>query len=114
IASASVEAAKAAVRAAELDLEFTRVTAPVAGRISRREVSVGNLVTGGVNGNTTLLTTIVSQSPIDFVFDMSEAQYLAYQRAIADGRLKPTGDGVEVRAQLADETDWPRTGVLNF
>lgn len=114
VAVADAEAARAAVRAAELNLEFTRVTAPVAGRIGRREVTVGNLVTGGANGNTTLLTTIVSQSPIYFVFDMSEAQHLAYKRAIADGRLNSTAEGIEVRAQLADETDWPRTGVLDF
>jgi RND family efflux transporter MFP subunit len=114
VATASAEAARAAVRAAELNLEFTRITAPISGRIGRREVSVGNLVTGGANGNTTMLTTIVSQSPIYFVFDMSEAQYLAYERAIADGRLKSTQDGVEVRAQLADEIDWPRTGVLDL
>jgi RND family efflux transporter MFP subunit len=114
VAAAAAEAVKAEVRAAELNLEFTRITAPVAGRIGRREVSVGNLVTGGANGNTTLLTTIVSQSPIYFTFDMSEAQHLAYERAIADGRLRSTRDGIEVRAQLADETDWPRTGVLDF
>lgn len=114
VAVAATEAARAAVRAAELDLEFTRVTAPVSGRISRREVSVGNLVVGGPNGGSTLLTTIVSQSPIYFVFDMSEAQYLAYQRAIADGRLRSTDDGVEVLAQLGDESDWPRRGVLDF
>ncbi len=114
IATAAMESARAAIRAAELNLEFTRITAPVAGRIGRREVSIGNLVTGGANGNTTLLTTIVSQSPIYFLFDMSEAQHLAYERAIADGRLKSTQDGVEVRAQLADEPDWPRTGALDF
>lgn len=114
IAKAAMESARATIRAAELNLEFTRITAPVSGRIGRREVSVGNLVTGGANGNTTLLTTIVSQSPIYFDFDMSEAQHLAYERAIADGRLKSTQDGIEVRAQLADETDWPRTGLLDF
>ena len=114
VAIAAAEATRAALRAAELNLEFTRVTAPISGRVGRREVSVGNLVTGGANGNTTLLTTIVSQSPVYFEFDMSEAQLLAYQRAIADGRLKSTQEGVEVRAQLGDETDWPRTGVLDF
>jgi len=115
ISAASAEGARAAIREAELNLEFTRIAAPIAGRIGRREVSVGNLVTGGAGGNTTLLTTIVSQSPIYFLFDMSEAQFVAYRRAMADGRLKSTEDGgVEVRAQLADESDWPRAGLLDF
>lgn len=114
-ATAALESARAAVRAAELDLEFTRVTAPVGGRVSRHEVSVGNLVTGGSGGNTTLLTTIVSLDPIHFVFDMSEADFLGYQRAVAEGRLTSAREGsVPVFARLVDETDWTRQGRMNF
>jgi RND family efflux transporter MFP subunit len=98
---------------AELDLEFSRIVAPIGGRISRREVSVGNLVSGAENSST-LLTTIVSVDPIYFEFDVSEAAYLAYQRAVQAGKLEPTRDGIAVYARLADEPDWPRDGTLNF
>jgi RND family efflux transporter MFP subunit len=114
-ATAALEAARAAVRAAELDLEFTRVTAPLGGRVSAHAVSVGNLVTGGSGADNTLLTTIVSLNPIYLVFDMSEAQFLAYQRAIAAGKLKSSReDAVTVFARLADETDWPLEGLMDF
>jgi RND family efflux transporter MFP subunit len=114
-ATAALEGANAAVRAAELNMEFTRVTAPVSGRIGRHEVSVGNLISGGESSSTTLLTTIVSLDPIHFLFDMSEADFLGYQRAVADGRLKSTRDGsVEVNARLVDEQDWTLTGRLDF
>jgi len=78
-------------------------------------VSVGNLVNGGDSGTTTLLTTIVSLDPIYFYFDMSETQYLAYQRAVAAGKLKSTRDNaVEVFAHLVDEKDWPHAGRMSF
>ena len=79
-AQASVAANEAAVRQAELDLEFTELRAPVAGRIGDRRVSPGNLVTGGTGGNTTMLATIVSLDPIRFEFTMDEASYLRYER----------------------------------
>src|SRR6185369_5665791 len=63
VAEASVAAQEAAVRQAELDLQFTELKAPVAGRIGDRRVSPGNLVTGGTGGTTTLLATIVSIDP---------------------------------------------------
>ncbi|TWA69902.1 RND family efflux transporter MFP subunit [Azospirillum brasilense] len=113
--AAGVEVAKAAVRTAELNANFTRITAPIAGRISRREVSVGNLIVGGDTGTTTLLTTIVSLDPIYFTFDMSESDYLAYQRAAARGALKSQRDGgIEVEARLFDEQSWTLKGTLNF
>lgn len=116
-AAAAVEAARAAVRAAKLDLAFTRVTAPVSGRVSRHEVSVGSLVSGGSGGGTTLLTTIVSLDPIHFVFDLSESDFLAYQRAVADGRLESTRNGgIPVQIRLSDEEDWSRAreGRIDF
>src|ERR1700712_2785313 len=80
-ALATIEQAKASVRSAELNLEFTRITAPQSGRISAHRVSLGNLIGGGQGGGaTTLLTTIVSLDPIHLDFDMSETDYLAYQR----------------------------------
>jgi RND family efflux transporter MFP subunit len=115
VASGDLEIARADVRAAELNLAYTEITAPIGGRIGRHDVSIGNLVSGGAGNGTTLLTTIVALNPIHFVFDISEANYLAYQRAIADGRLKPTRDGgVAVQVRLFDEKGWGRQGVLDF
>ncbi|HEV2676282.1 MAG TPA: efflux RND transporter periplasmic adaptor subunit [Aliidongia sp.] len=114
-AAASVETGKAAVRQAQLDLEFSHVTAPLTGRISQHLVSIGNLVSGGATGTPTLLTTIVSLDPIYLNFDMSEAQFLAYERASASGKLKSNRDkGVPVFARLTDEAQWTREGIMNF
>jgi len=114
-AAASVETGKAAIRQAQLDLEWSHVTAPVSGRISEHLVSIGNLVNGGSSGTATLLTTIVSLDPIYLNFDMSEQQYLAYERATANGKLKSNRDGgVPAFARLTDERDWPHEGTLNF
>ena len=73
-AEAGFQGAAAALKTASLDLEFTEIKAPLAGRIDRRLVSVGNLV----QSDTTLLTTIVATDPIDFYFDVDERLYLAY------------------------------------
>jgi RND family efflux transporter MFP subunit len=114
-ATAAVASAEAAVHSAELNLEFTRVTAPQAGRISRHEVSVGNLVSGGDSANTTMLTTIVSLDPIYLEFDMSEQDFLGYQRAAASGRLKSTRENkILVEAHLPDEDGWTMQGTLDF
>lgn len=80
-AEAAVEAAKASIRDAQLDLEFANVTAPFSGRIGAHQVSVGNLISGsrGGTGPTTLLATIVSLDPIYLDFDMSESDYRAWQ-----------------------------------
>ena len=112
-AEATLQQSTAAVQAAELNLGFTKVEAPIAGRVSNRRIDVGNLVTG--DPNSTLLTTIVSLDPIYFVFDMSEADFLAYQRAVERGDLPSTRDqGTVVQAHLPDETDWPYSGTMNF
>lgn len=113
--TAAVEAAKAAIRQAELDLEFTRITAPISGRIGRHLVSVGNLIADGGGSAATLLATVVSLDPIYFDFDLSETDFLAYQRAAASGRLKSTREGgVEVFAHLPDEDEWTIKGRLDF
>ena len=115
VATAAVEAAKAAIRTAELNVEFTRIIAPITGRISRHQVSIGNLISGGDGGAATLLTTIVSLDPIYFNFDMSEADYLAYQRAYAKGLMRSTRDNtVAVSLHLTDEKGWPHEGRMNF
>ena len=109
-AEASVGAAQAAVEQARLNLEYTQISAPISGRISDRRADIGNLIT-----DSTLLTTIVSQSPIYFVFDMSEADFLAYQRAVLAGKLPSTRDrSTLVNVKLVDEEDWRRQGQMNF
>lgn len=104
-AQAQVAAAAAVVRARELDLAFTRVTAPISGRISERRVDPGNAVTA----DQTVLTTIVSVSPLHFVFQGSEALLLKYQRQDSGTRL-----GTPVRVKLADEADYSHAGTLDF
>ena len=115
VALASIESAKAAIRSAQLNVEFTHITAPLSGRISNHQVSVGNLIGGGDSPNAPALTTIVSLDPIWFYFDMSESDYLAYQRAAQAGKLGETrGSSPVVQVRLADEKDWKREGLLNF
>ena len=86
-AQAAIDTAKAAIRDAQLDLEFSRVDAPFTGRIGAHLASVGSLVSGsrGGTGASTLLATIVSLDPIHIDFDMSEADYRAYQRGHSRG-----------------------------
>jgi len=112
---AALESAKAQMREAELNLEFSRITAPISGRISRREVSIGNLISGGNAGQSTLLTSVVSLDPIYFYFDMSEADFLSYQRAVAKGELASArDDNIQVEARLIDEMGWDIKGRIDF
>jgi len=115
VATAAVESAKAAIRSAQLNVEFTHITAPLSGRTSNHQVSVGNLISGGDSPNTPALTTIVSLDPIWFYFDMSESDYLAYERAAKAGKLGETRDSPPaVYVRLGDEKEWKRQGALNF
>jgi multidrug efflux system membrane fusion protein len=113
-AAAQVASAQAAVKQAELNLEWTEVRAPIDGRISDKRVDAGNLVTGGPTG-ATLLTVIVSIDPIHFVFDGSEADFLHYSRLAAAGGRRSSRD-VEnpVSVRLADETEYKHEGRMNF
>lgn len=106
-ARAQLMGAEAALRNAELNLEWTQVRAPIAGRVSDRRIDIGNLVQGGA----TLLTTIVALDPIHFEFDMSEADFLHYARNGAGHRK--TGE-TPAFVRLADETDWRRRGAIDF
>jgi RND family efflux transporter MFP subunit len=114
VAMAAVASAEAAIRSAELNVEFTHITAPLNGRISSHQVSVGNLIGGGDSAAAPPLTTIVSLDPIWFYFDMSEGDYLAFERAAKAGKLGETRAAPDVYVRLADEQDWKRRGVLNF
>lgn len=102
---AQVAAAQANVRARQLDVSFTRVTAPISGRISQRQVDPGNAVVA----DQTVLTTIVSTNPLHFAFEGSEALLLKYQREGAG-----VGTGTPVRVRLQDEKDYVHTGTLDF
>src|SRR5690349_20467032 len=115
-AKASVSANEAAVRQAELDLEFTELRAPVNGRIGDRRVSPGNLVTGGTGGNTTMLATIVSTDPIYFEFTFDEASYLRYERLAKEGGqdVASRNAGVQVALKLIDENDFDHEGRMDF
>ena len=108
---ADLVSARAAVRAAALNVGFTRVTAPLSGRVSDRRVAAGNLVTA----DTTVLTNIVDLDPIRFAFTGSEALYLKYQRlnqagARPSSRASPTP--VEIRLQ--DEQAYRWKGRMDF
>jgi multidrug efflux system membrane fusion protein len=110
-AAAQVISAQAAVNAAKLNLEFTRVTSPIDGRVSRQLVNIGNLV----QADSTQLTSIVSVDPIYAYFSMDELAALTYQRLVRDGKLPSTGDGkAPVYLQLQDETGFPHEGTINF
>lgn len=116
IARAQLKTAEAAVRQAELNLEWADVRAPIAGRISDRKVDAGNLIQGGQQG-ATLLATIVTLDPIRFVFDISEADYLRYTRLFLSGAMASSRDSDSVnpvRIRLADESEWTRTGKVDF
>ncbi|HMA57712.1 MAG TPA: efflux RND transporter periplasmic adaptor subunit [Pseudolabrys sp.] len=114
-AKASVSNNEAAVRQAELDMEFTELRAPVNGRIGDRRVSPGNLVTGGASGNTTLLATIVSTDPIYFEFTFDEASYLRYQRLAEKGQdIASRNASVPVAIKLIDESDFDHKGRMDF
>lgn len=111
---AALQAAQANLKRAQLNLEWTSVTAPVSGRISDRKVDVGNLVTGGTSA-TTLLTTIVTLDPIHFIFDASEADYLRYGRlSLAGGRKSSRDEANPVRVRLSDEAEFKHEGKMDF
>jgi RND family efflux transporter MFP subunit len=113
-ARAQEMAAEAALRTAQLNLEWSEVRAPIAGRVSDRRVDPGNLVSGG-QSDATLLTTIVALDPIYFIFDGSEADYIRYQRLNVQGqRMSSRNAPNPVEVRLADETGWPHRGVMNF
>jgi RND family efflux transporter MFP subunit len=100
--AAQVAAVEAALRAAELNLEFTQVTSPIAGRVGRAIVTPGNLVSSGP-GEATLLTTVVSLDPIYASFDADEQTL-----------LKQVDRGMSIRLALASDHEFEREGTLNF
>jgi RND family efflux transporter MFP subunit len=102
VAEARLAAVKAALASAELDLSFTRVTAPISGRVSRAFVTAGNLV-----DSATLLTTVVSDDPVYAYFDIDEQTYLELVQGRAHG-------GASVYLGLIDEQGYPHSATLDF
>ena len=114
VAEAAVAAQQAMVHSAELDLnDYSELRAPIDGKIGDRRVAVGNLVTGGTGGSTTLLATIVSVDPIRFEFTFDEASYLRYQRFAMAATGGIDGD-VPVSLKLLDEKDFVHPGKIDF
>lgn len=105
---ADLRAAEAAVATARLDLEFSRVRAPISGRVSRARLTAGNLAVA----DQTLLTSVVSQDPVYVYFDPDEQSYLRY-RAQAHQTGKD-GPPAPVRVGLANEQGFPHSGTLDF
>lgn len=107
-ARAAVQAARAALAAAQLGLEHTRIVAPVSGRISRANVTEGNVVAAGAQAGP--LTTLVSVDRMYAAFDVDEQSYLAFvSQAVAQGK----GESVPVLLGLADEDGYPRRGRVS-
>jgi len=113
-----LKAARAQLQTAQLDLEFTRVTAPIAGRVSEEEITQGNLVVVGATGGP-LLTTVVSLDPIYVTFDADERALITIKKATIgrDGMAAP--EKVREAAQpvfvgLSDEPDFPHRGTIDF
>jgi RND family efflux transporter MFP subunit len=113
-ALANVDAARAAVTAAKLNLEFTRVVSPINGRVSRAAVTAGNLVTGG-STQATLLTTVVSIDPIYVTFEGDEQVYLKYTELARRGDRPSSRDAANaVLMALANEDGFPHKGAMTF
>ncbi len=109
---ANLRGAEASLARAKLDMEYTTIFAPLSGRIDRRLISVGNLV----QPDQTALTTIVSLDPIDFYFDVDERRLLNYARVAREhgSNLQEGGGALEVSVTIADSTEKPFKGKLDF
>jgi RND family efflux transporter MFP subunit len=115
-AVASRAALKGAVERARLDLEYTKVLAPISGRVSRYVVTVGNMVQAGDQGvGGTLLTTIVSVDPMYAYFDVDEYTALRVRQLVREGKSdSPRAGGYPVSLGLANEEGHPHRGTINF
>lgn len=113
-AQADVDAAAAVQQQAELELGFTEVRAPIAGRVSDLRVDVGNVISGG-SADSTLLTTVVSLDPIELEIEASESEFMRYTRLDSAGTRQSSRDVQNpVEARLIDEDGWPHKGRMTF
>jgi RND family efflux transporter MFP subunit len=112
---ANIAADKAVVASRQLDLEYTKVIAPVSGRVSRYVVTVGNLIQSGDQGGGTLLTTIVSVDPMYAYFDVDEHTVLRVRQLVREGKADSPRDApVPVWLGLANEDGHPHRGTIDF
>ena len=110
-AAAAVEVAEAALHTAKLNLDFTTVTAPISGRISRQLADPGNLILA----DNTVLTTLVSLEPMYAYFDVDERTMLRIRRLVRAGKVKSAQQSeVKVYLGLSDEEGYPHEGTINF
>ena len=110
-AAAAVQASKANLESYRINLEFTKVTSPIDGRVSRYNITIGNLV----NADQTLLTTVVSQDPIYVYYDVDEMTLLSFMRRLIAANADPLQmKKYPVYMALADETGYPHEGYVNF
>ena len=114
VAEAAVISAESERRTAGIQLGYTRIVAPIGGRISRHMVSEGNLIAGG-DGAPTLLTTIVAVDPVHVYFDVNEREFLKYVRLDRSGKRKGSREAKNpVFISLADEDGFPHEGHMDF
>src|SRR5258707_14238544 len=106
--SADVHAAEAALATAKLNLDFTDVRSPIAGRVSRALLTLGNLV----QADQTVLTSVVSQDPVYVYFQPDEQFFLGYRKLARKGER--ANSDKPVRAGLASETGFPHSGTVDF
>jgi RND family efflux transporter MFP subunit len=112
---ANIAADKAVIVSRALDLEYTKIIAPVSGRVSRYVVTVGNLIQSGDQNGGTLLTTIVSVDPMYAYFDVDEYTALRVRQLVREGKAdSPRDGGFPVSLGLANEEGFPHEGTINF
>lgn len=110
-AQSAVAAARASEQLARLNLDFTKITAPFSGRISRRQVDPGNLI----QADLTTLTNLVALDPLYVYFDVDERTVLRVRRLIAQGKVRSARETeVPVRIGLADEEEFSLSGTIDF
>ncbi|HZZ44153.1 MAG TPA: efflux RND transporter periplasmic adaptor subunit [Tepidisphaeraceae bacterium] len=113
-AVAQVASSKAAIETSQLNVEWCRVLSPIAGRVSYKLVTAGNLINGGA-GQATLLTTVQSISPIYCYVDVDEHSVLKYQKLAEQRKLASARDGkVPCYIQLGNENGYPHAGFIDF
>ncbi|TCR82466.1 membrane fusion protein (multidrug efflux system) [Rhizobium sp. BK376] len=110
-AQADVASAKAALETARINLDYTKIRAPISGRVDASTVTVGALVTAD---QTTALTTIRKLDPMNVDVTQSSTNLLKFRRAVDEGRLKTSGDNVSVRLTLEDGSTFDQVGKLEF
>ncbi len=110
---ASVQSAEANVNTAKLNLEFTKIRAPIDGRIGRELITEGNLVSGG-GGDATRLTFIVSTDPVYVYVDADEHLALKYRRQAHQTANSKAVEHTSAQLAVSDETDFPHLGYLDY